>query len=190
MTAVADGGVEAAKHELTIVKAALLGIIEGITEYLPISSTGHLLVAERLFNVGQNPATKDAADTYTITIQAGAILAVLVLYHARLMSMVRGVARPRHCGTPGFGRDDRRLHSRRDHGRAVGEGDQEPALRGVAGDRRVGRRRGRDPRVLAPVLRRGSRHRRAARTDHRAHGGDHRRRRSASRCGRAPAAAW
>ena len=67
------GGVEAARNELTILKAALLGIVEGITEYLPISSTGHLLVTERLIDVGQHPATKDAADTYTITIQAGAI---------------------------------------------------------------------------------------------------------------------
>ena len=87
-----SGGVEAARGELTIVKAALLGIVEGITEYLPISSTGHLLVTERLIDVGQHPATKDAADTYTITIQAGSILAVLVLYHGRLMSMLRGVA--------------------------------------------------------------------------------------------------
>jgi undecaprenyl-diphosphatase len=95
MSTGADVSVGAARHELTVVKAAVLGIVEGITEYLPISSTGHLLVTERLLDVGQTSATKDAADTYTITIQAGAILAVLVLYKTRLMSMLRGV----------FGRD-------------------------------------------------------------------------------------
>jgi len=92
MRIAANASSSAARHELTIAKAAVLGIVEGITEYLPISSTGHLLVTERILDVGQHSSTKDAADTYTITIQAGAILAVLVLYRARLESMVRGVA--------------------------------------------------------------------------------------------------
>ena len=87
----ADATTTVARNELTIPKAALLGIVEGLTEYLPISSTGHLLVTERLINVGQHSSTKDAADTYTITIQAGAILAVLLLYRVRLTSMVRGL---------------------------------------------------------------------------------------------------
>jgi undecaprenyl-diphosphatase len=82
---------EAAKHELTAAKAALLGIVEGITEFLPISSTGHLVVTEKLIDVGTHPGAKDAADTYAITIQSGAILAVLVLYWHRLVEMARGV---------------------------------------------------------------------------------------------------
>ena len=82
---------EAAKHELTAAKAALHGIVEGITEFLPISSTGHLVVTEKLINVGTHPGTKDAADTYAITIQSGAILAVIVLYWRRLVEMARGV---------------------------------------------------------------------------------------------------
>ena len=82
---------EAAKHELTAAKAALLGIVEGITEFLPISSTGHLVVTEKLIDVGTHPGAKDAADTYAITIQSGAILAVVVLYWRRLMEMARGV---------------------------------------------------------------------------------------------------
>src|SRR5262249_2714966 len=73
-------------------KAALLGIIEGVTEFLPISSTGHLIVSEKLLHVGTHPGTKDAADTYAITIQSGAILAVVVLYWRRLMEMLRGLA--------------------------------------------------------------------------------------------------
>jgi undecaprenyl-diphosphatase len=82
---------EAAKHELTAVKAAVLGIVEGVTEFLPISSTGHLVVTEKLLHVGTHPGTKDAADTYAITIQLGAILAVVVLYWKRLNEIVLGV---------------------------------------------------------------------------------------------------
>jgi undecaprenyl-diphosphatase len=82
----------AASNELTAAKAALLGFVEGVTEFLPISSTGHLLVTEKLIDVGQHASTKDAADTYTITIQAGAILAVVVLYWRRLREMALGAA--------------------------------------------------------------------------------------------------
>ncbi len=81
----------AARHELSALKAALLGIVEGITEFLPVSSTGHLVVTQKLIHVGTHPGTKDAADTYAITIQSGAILAVVVLYWNRLMAMARGV---------------------------------------------------------------------------------------------------
>lgn len=67
--------------------SVLLGVIEGVTEFLPVSSTGHLTVAERLLDI-----RGDAADSYVIVIQAGAILAVLVLYRDRVRSLVRGVA--------------------------------------------------------------------------------------------------
>jgi undecaprenyl-diphosphatase len=83
--------VPAAGHELTAAKAILLGIVEGVTEYLPVSSTGHLLVTQKLINVGDTSATKDAADTYAITIQGGAILAVLLLYFGRLREMAEGL---------------------------------------------------------------------------------------------------
>jgi undecaprenyl-diphosphatase len=82
---------DAAQQELTAAKAVLLGLVEGVTEFLPISSTGHLIVTQRLIDVGREPATKDAADTYAITIQAGAILAVVVLYWRRLLAMGRGI---------------------------------------------------------------------------------------------------
>jgi len=91
LTLLAAAPSEAAKHELTAAKAVLLGIVEGVTEFLPISSTGHLVVTEKLIDVGTHPGTKDAADTYAITIQSGAILAVVVLYWRRLMEMARGV---------------------------------------------------------------------------------------------------
>jgi undecaprenyl-diphosphatase len=77
--------------ELTPAKAAVLGVVEGVTEFLPISSTGHLLVAQRLMDIGVTDETKDAADAYAISIQSGAILAVLLLYWRRLWSMLRGL---------------------------------------------------------------------------------------------------
>ena len=74
-------------------QALILGIIEGITEYLPISSTGHLVVAQKLMGVGaeQTPGAKAAADAFAICIQGGAILAVLGLYLPRVLKMIRGV---------------------------------------------------------------------------------------------------
>src|SRR6476661_3110209 len=53
LRAVSQVSASAAGDDLTIAKAVLLGVVEGVTEYLPISSTGHLLVTERLIDVGQ-----------------------------------------------------------------------------------------------------------------------------------------
>ncbi len=75
---------------LSIPHAILLGIVEGITEFLPISSTGHLLVVGDLINFGTG-SSQTAADTYSVAIQFGAILAVLVLYRNRIFSMLRGI---------------------------------------------------------------------------------------------------
>lgn len=85
---------------MTRFQAFVLGAVEGITEYLPVSSTGHLLVAERLMGIGtdsrdpsgETQGTKDAADAYAICIQAGAIVAVLGLYARRVRQMLRGLA--------------------------------------------------------------------------------------------------
>lgn len=73
-------------------QALILGVIEGITEYLPISSTGHLIVAQRLMGIGtESLQAKEAADAFAICIQGGAILAVLGLYWKRVLQMIRGV---------------------------------------------------------------------------------------------------
>jgi undecaprenyl-diphosphatase len=75
----------------------VLGLVEGITEYLPVSSTGHLTVAQHLLGIGTgSDHEKEAADAYAVVIQAGAILAVVVLYRNRLVSLYRGL----------IGRDD------------------------------------------------------------------------------------
>ena len=77
---------------MEIWQAILLGLIEGITEYLPVSSTGHLIVAQRLMHIGTTTdAEKLAADAFAICIQGGAILAVLGLYWKHVIRMVKGV---------------------------------------------------------------------------------------------------
>jgi len=75
---------------LTIPEAILLGIIEGLTEFLPVSSTGHLLVVGDLIGFGTG-ASQSAADAYSIAIQLGAILAVLFLYRLRVASVAKGL---------------------------------------------------------------------------------------------------
>lgn len=66
---------------MTFVHAVLLGIVEGVTEFLPISSTGHLILAGRILGLTSSEFQK----TFDIAIQLGAILAVLSLYGSRLL---------------------------------------------------------------------------------------------------------
>ena len=72
--------------------AFLLGIVEGLTEYLPVSSTGHLLLVCRWLGI-----QKAQADSFSIVIQAGAILAVLVQYRELLWRHLRGVLASDAC---------------------------------------------------------------------------------------------
>src|SRR5512139_2756530 len=72
---------------MDFLEALILGLVEGITEYLPVSSTGHLLIAQRLLGIPPS----EAANAFAIAIQAGAILAVLGLYRARVGQMIQGL---------------------------------------------------------------------------------------------------
>jgi len=103
--------------ELSAADAVILGLVEGVTEFLPVSSTGHLIIATHTLSLeseapltgrdgqplwykrpsAKNPAgepltLKLAADTYIVIIQVGAILAVVLLYWSQLTSMLRGLA--------------------------------------------------------------------------------------------------
>lgn len=76
---------------MTAWKALVLGVVEGLTEYLPISSTGHLLVASDLLGLGTSEEDIAAANTYAIAIQFGAILAVAGLFWSRFRDMLAGL---------------------------------------------------------------------------------------------------
>jgi undecaprenyl-diphosphatase len=75
-----------------ILIAAILGLVEGVTEFIPVSSTGHLIVAGHLLGF-----TGQKAETFEIFIQMGAILAIVTLEWRRFLGLVRPVA-----GAPGF----------------------------------------------------------------------------------------
>lgn len=102
--------------ELSTLDAVILGVVEGVTEFLPISSTGHLIIVSRLLEIERNDPLFDkngqplwykkptpenpsgqlltmklASDTYIVVIQFGAIAAVALLYWSQLISMLRGL---------------------------------------------------------------------------------------------------
>src|SRR5215831_12829516 len=70
---------------MALVQAALLGIVQGLTEFLPVSSTAHLLIAERLIGF------HDPGGAFTVMIQLGSIFAVVWLYRAKLLEVAAGL---------------------------------------------------------------------------------------------------
>ncbi len=75
---------------MVLLQAILLGIVEGLTEFLPISSTGHLILAEDMLGY------KDTAKVFTVVIQLGAIAAVVWYYRAELLQKVRDLFGKKH----------------------------------------------------------------------------------------------
>src|SRR4051812_6921235 len=69
----------------TLVKAALLGLLQGVTEFLPVSSTAHLLIAERMIGY------QDTGEVFTVMIQLGSILAVMWLYREKIIKVIGGL---------------------------------------------------------------------------------------------------
>lgn len=67
---------------MSFIDAIIIAIVEGLTEFLPISSTGHMIIAEKVLQVPENDFTK----LFTVGIQLGAILAVVVLYWKKFMA--------------------------------------------------------------------------------------------------------
>lgn len=67
----------------TIFEAIIIGIVEGLTEFLPVSSTGHMILAQSLLNTQNDEVTK----TFDFVIQLGAILAVVIIYWKRILSL-------------------------------------------------------------------------------------------------------
>jgi len=76
-------------------KALIMGIVEGLTEFLPISSTGHLILAGSLLHFVGPEFPKGKADVFAIVIQAGAILAVCWEYRYRICSVLAGLSSER-----------------------------------------------------------------------------------------------
>ncbi|MHB1455632.1 MAG: undecaprenyl-diphosphate phosphatase [Armatimonadota bacterium] len=76
---------------MTFIESIILGIVEGLTEYLPISSTGHLYLAAQLMGIGRSHQTHAAINAYSICVQLGAILAVTSLYSERIKQIAKGI---------------------------------------------------------------------------------------------------
>lgn len=72
--------------DLEIFRAIILGLVEGITEFLPISSTGHLIIADDILGF-----TDEKSKTFKIFIQLGAILAVIWEYHNKILQTIKGI---------------------------------------------------------------------------------------------------
>jgi undecaprenyl-diphosphatase len=76
------------RHFMENLLAALMGVVEGLTEFLPISSTGHLILVGH-FSGFEKLVGKDAANAFDIVIQLGAILAVVAAYPSRFVGLLR-----------------------------------------------------------------------------------------------------
>jgi undecaprenyl-diphosphatase len=74
---------------MNIIEAIIIAVVEGLTEFLPISSTGHMIITEHLLGLGLTEADKSFVKLFTVSIQLGAILAVVVLYWRQFLEFRR-----------------------------------------------------------------------------------------------------
>jgi undecaprenyl-diphosphatase len=77
-------------HAITLIKSVSMGIVEGITEFLPISSTGHLILTADVLNLLDKPDR----EFYKIFIQLGAVLAVAWVYRVKIANALAGISLP------------------------------------------------------------------------------------------------
>lgn len=100
--AASESGAPETPPQPSLADAVILGLVEGVTEFLPISSTGHLVLTTHALGLdspapigtdrkGRAVTFKDAADAYTVVIQVGAIAAVALLYWPQLATMFAGL---------------------------------------------------------------------------------------------------
>jgi len=69
---------------MTIIQAIILAFVEGLTEFLPVSSTGHMIIVSSIMGIGEDAFTK----TFIVSIQLGAILSVVVLYWKKFLGKI------------------------------------------------------------------------------------------------------
>ena len=131
----------APRSQMSIPQAIILGIVEGLTEYLPVSSTGHLNVVQSLLGLWATPEEKNASDAYAICIQAGAIIAVFLIFFGRIKGMVQWDFRTGSGGAPPGRKRRCCVHPGGDHRSHAGEDHQAVPLRDLAGRRGVACRR-------------------------------------------------
>lgn len=91
---------------LTILKAIILGIVEGLTEFAPVSSTGHMVIVDDMWLQSEQFLTKYVANTFKIVIQLGSILAVIIIFKDRFLDLL-GLKRMQNAS--GAGRRTQRL---------------------------------------------------------------------------------
>ncbi len=94
--------------KITLLQAAVLGVVEGLTEYIPVSSTGHLILASHYMDLstrstepgpfGPRIIKNDAIDAFEVVIQIGAILAVVGLYRDKIVLLFDGIVRRNPAG--------------------------------------------------------------------------------------------
>ncbi|CAM3410484.1 MULTISPECIES: undecaprenyl-diphosphate phosphatase [Paenibacillus] len=90
---------------ITILKAIILGIVEGLTEFAPVSSTGHMIIVDDMWLKSEEFLTKYVANTFKVVIQLGSILAVVVVFKDRFLDLLGLKRKKPEAGAPaGTGR--------------------------------------------------------------------------------------